>query len=184
MRICALSKLISGISYVPDKPIWFNRLDEILARLSAPDYPSATSTWCQRHHIEKLLGVGRRRAQQILGACATSRAGRSLLVERETLRAYLSALAAEGEAEYAQMRFQRLQKRFASWNQEYSQKPPVFVEAPARIQLTSLDSLPPGVELGPQDLRIRFENRQDLLQKLLALALALGKDDSLLEYRP
>ncbi|MEJ1928668.1 hypothetical protein WDZ92_00145 [Nostoc sp. NIES-2111] len=168
---------------MPDKPIWFNRLDEILNQLSAPDYPSTNSSWCQRHHIEALLGVGRRRAQQILGNCATSRAGRSLLVDKETLRSYLSALAADGQAEFSQMRYQRLRKRFAQWNQEYQVKPPVFVEAPISIQQTSLHSLPPGVELSPPELRICFTDRQDLLKKLLALALALGKDDSLLDNR-
>ena len=46
---------------MPDKPLWLDRLPEAIRELEENNEP-----WIHRPAIESLLGVGRRRAQQLL----------------------------------------------------------------------------------------------------------------------
>ncbi len=162
---------------MPDKPLWIGGLAAILRRLEDPQFPTPGSDLCFRRHIESLLGVGARRAQQLLGACATLRVGRNLAVPKAALRDYLSRYAAGESAEWENLRRQKLGRMLASWEDERVRKPVVLVEAPSKISRTTLDSLPGGVRLRPQELIVNFENREDLLKKLLAVAIALGRDE-------
>ena len=50
-----------GASPVPAQPAWFHRLDEVLSALR-----SMTSTHLDRAAVEKLFGVGQRRARQLM----------------------------------------------------------------------------------------------------------------------
>ena len=62
------SELASTLSFnevargaLPDKPIWYYRLDEVIGQLE-----NLTDPFVDRATLEFVLGVGRRRAQQIL----------------------------------------------------------------------------------------------------------------------
>jgi hypothetical protein len=53
----------------------------------------------------------------------------------------------------------------------------VLVEAPAGIVNQELDNLPSGIHLEPGRILIEgFQNSQEALQKMLALAMAMGND--------
>ena len=54
---------------MPAKPLWYSRIHEIVRELDALPRP-----FVDRATVEFLLGVGRRRAQQILAPCITERA--------------------------------------------------------------------------------------------------------------
>ena len=56
---------------MPDKPIWYDRLEEAIGQIEALPYP-----WVDRATIESVLGVGRRRAQQILQPLLSDQVGR------------------------------------------------------------------------------------------------------------
>jgi hypothetical protein len=73
---------------MPDKPTWIGRLDEIAEKLRALPDP-----WIDRACVEDVLGVGRRRAQQLLAPCVSRQVGSNGLADREALIAHLARLA-------------------------------------------------------------------------------------------
>ena len=86
---------------MPDKPIWCGRLEQI-----AQDLESLADPWVDRFMLEQALGIGRRRAQQILAPCVTRQIGRNGLARREEILEHLRRLAA-GEREYYERRRRR-----------------------------------------------------------------------------
>ena len=65
---------------MPAQPAWFHRLDEILSALRA-----MTSTRLDRAAVEKLFGVGQRRARQLMAGLDGIRAGNAAAVSRLAL---------------------------------------------------------------------------------------------------
>ena len=62
MRIIAMIMVdFETDSSMPDKPFWCGRLEEIAQELGGLPEP-----WVDRSILEQALGIGRRRAQQIL----------------------------------------------------------------------------------------------------------------------
>ncbi|HTF67385.1 MAG TPA: hypothetical protein VK638_32370, partial [Edaphobacter sp.] len=80
---------------MPDKPLWLGHLDQILTELSALPQP-----WIDRSTVERVLRVGRRRAQQILAPCVSLQIGANGLADRERFIAHLRQLAAGDSAAY------------------------------------------------------------------------------------
>jgi hypothetical protein len=156
---------------MPDKPIWFGRLDQVVAELEALPHP-----WIDRAAVERLLGVGRRRAQQILQPCVTQQIGASGVADREKLIARLRNLAHGESAYYERQRRRQLAESLEKLRQAWLEQPRVVVEAPESIVKQEFDDLPPGVRLGPGSITVEFRNVQEGLEKLLALAMAIGND--------
>ena len=52
----------------------------------------------------------------------------------------------------------------------------MLVEAPVRILAQQFASLPDGVTLEPGQITVRFAAPREALEKLLALAMAIGND--------
>jgi hypothetical protein len=156
---------------MPDKPTWYGRLEEIIRELQALPYP-----WVDRATLEPILGVGRRRAQQILKPSVTHQVGSNGLADRAALIAHLRALAAREEASYEQQRRRRLAGALAQLRQACLEHPRVLVEAPVSVMSQELANLPGGVELGAGYVAVRFSSPQEALEKLLALAMAIGNE--------
>jgi hypothetical protein len=156
---------------MPDKPIWCGRLEQI-----ARDLGELPDAWIDRSILERSLGIGRRRAQQILAPCVTRQIGRNGLARREAILERLRHLAA-GERQYYERRRQR---RLAEYLEELRQarlrQPQVLVEAPVSVMNRKLDGLPAGVAVAPGEITVRFESATEALEKLLALAMAIGND--------
>lgn len=148
---------------MPDKPIWYGRLNEAIARLHELPYP-----WVDRATLESLLGVGRRRAQQILQPCAARRIGASVVADRKELIAHLQALASSDAAYYEQQRRRKLAEKLA--------QPAVLVEAPEAVRRQEFANLPEGVSVSPGMISIAFSTPSEALQRLLVLAMAIGND--------
>jgi hypothetical protein len=130
--------------------------------------------WVDRETIERLLGIGTRRAQQILAPCVGRRVGVNGLAERETLIAHLRRLAA-GEAEhYERRRRISLARRMEALYRE--RKGALLVAAPASVMEQRLEELPEGVSLAPGSIRVRFDSPRQALERLLALAMAIRND--------
>jgi hypothetical protein len=156
---------------MPDKPIWFGRLDQVIAELEALPHP-----WIDRASLERLLGVGRRRAQQILQPCVTQQIGASGVADRAKLIARLQELARGDSAYYERQRRRQLAESLEKLRQAWLERPRVVVEAPGSIVNQEFDDLPPGVRIGPGAITVEFANVQEGLEKLLALAMAIGND--------
>jgi hypothetical protein len=156
---------------MPAKPAWYGALDEIIAQLRALPRP-----WVDRGTLEFLLGVGPRRAQQIMTACVTERVGSSSLADRDMLIEHLRALAHGDPGYYERRRRHNLAQKLEEMRQVWLQQPKVLVEAPVAVINQNFDNLPEGLELAAGCITVRFDSPRQALEKLLALAIAIGKD--------
>lgn len=166
---------------MPDKPLWFDRLPQAIRSLQAMADP-----WVGRAEIESLLGVGRRRAQQLLAPLA-GRVGTSLVARRVDVTAHLERVARGEAAWYEGRRQKRLWTGLDPIRDAWAEQPPVLVEVtPAqmeRVERRDLEGLPDGVELAPGSIRLRFSTPEEALQKLAALAMAIGRNRAGFEER-
>lgn len=157
---------------MPDKPTWCGHLDEIARRLLALPDP-----WVDRAMLEEFLGVGRRRAQQILAPCVGRQIGANGLADRSVLLDHLRLLAArETTGHYERQRRRRLAGHIDEWRRSWLEHPLVLVEAPLSIVNSRLDGLPAGVSVNRGQISVQFETAAEALEKLLALAMAIGND--------
>lgn len=146
---------------MPDKPTWYGRLEEVIAELSELPWP-----WVDRQTLQALLRVGPRRAQQILRPCEVRRIGANMVAAREELIEHLKLLASGDVAHYERRRRQKLAQALA--------QPKVFVEAPVTVLDQDFAGLPDGVSLAPGTISVTFTSPKEALEKLLALAMAIG----------
>jgi hypothetical protein len=163
---------------MPYQPSWLNNFDAIRQTLLA-----SPRSFVDRATVQALLGVGRRRAQQILAPCVTERVGANGLAEREAFLRRLEQVAAGEEARGEVERRQRVAHTLAQLRQERIVQPQLPVEAPVAIVNQNWETLPRGVRLEPGRLTIEFEEPPEALEKLLALAMAISNDFDEFERR-
>jgi hypothetical protein len=156
---------------VPAKPAWYNKLDRAIAALRSQSRP-----FVDRVTIEFLLGVGRRRAQQIMAPCITDRIGSSGLADRDQLIARLGRLAEGEDGFYELQRRRKVARVLAQLHQDQLDRPKLLVEAPVQVLQQEFDQLPEGVRLTPGRITVEFARPQEALEKLLALAMAISND--------
>jgi hypothetical protein len=156
---------------VPAKPAWYGKLDEIVRELEAFPRP-----FVDRAALESLLGVGRRRAQQILAPCVTDHVGSNGLADRQALTSRLRQLAAGDDGHYEQRRRQRLAGILVQLQKERLARPKLLVEAPVTVIGQDFENLPAGVHFAPGRITVDFEEPPEALEKLLALAMAISND--------
>ena len=149
--------------------MWLGNLDEILSQLASLPNP-----WVDRATIEILLGVGRRRAQQILAPCVSFQIGSNGLADRNRLIAHLRRLASGETASYERRRRQRLAQSLDSFRTAWQTRVPV--QAPTAIVNQRFADLPAGIDLAPGLITVKFQTSHQALEKLLALAMAIGND--------
>ncbi len=156
---------------MPDKPFWCGRLEQISRELgSLPD------PWVDRATLQRAMGIGSRRAQQIMAPCVTRQIGRSGLARREAILEHLRRLSAGEQRHYERRRQQRLAEYLEGLRQAYLTQPRVLVEAPASVLGQKLEGLPAGVTLAAGQITVGFQTATEALEKLLALAMAIGND--------
>jgi len=157
---------------VPARPIWYTRLDAVIKQLE-----ELSSPWVDRATLEWTLGVGRRRAQQILEPLVRRTIGRNGLADREEVIRHLRALAAGEAVVFEKQRRERLHRILDRLYVEAREQPRVLVEAPAAVVNQELDQLPPGVHLSPGRIVIdNFRTPEQAKQKMLALIMAMAND--------
>src|SRR4051794_38760621 len=159
---------------MPDKPTWSGRLEEVARALRGrPD------SWVDRATLQHLLGVGARRAQQILAPCVSRQVGANGLAERDPVIAHLEHLATGDAVHYEQQRRRRLAGRLEALDRE--RRAGVLVAAPTAIVNQQIADLPEGVSITPGHISVRFASATEALEKLLALAMAIRNDEPLFE---
>ena len=156
---------------MPAKPIWYSKVDAAIEELRA-----SPRTFVDRATVEFLLGIGRRRAQQIMAPCVTDHVGANGLVDREVLIQRLRQLANGEDGSWERKRRRKVADLLEGLRQERIQVPRLLVEAPDRIVNQELEELPQGVNLKPGQITIDFQNPQEALERLLALAMAISND--------
>ncbi|HWB82815.1 MAG TPA: hypothetical protein VG675_01660 [Bryobacteraceae bacterium] len=161
---------------MPDKPTWCGQLKEIAEQLRAlPDRR------VDRAAIEQVRGVGRRRAQQILAPCVSRQVGASGMADCEVVIQHLQRLAAADVLAYERRRRVRVAEHIEELRRSRLQRPAVLVEASVAIVNRDLDGLPSGVSVTRGQITVRFETATEALEKLLALAMAIGNDQDRFE---
>ncbi len=156
---------------MPAKPVWFSKINEVVAQLQALPRP-----FVDRSTVEFLLGVGRRRAQQILAPCITDRVGTNGLADRNALIAHLRRLADGDDGYYERNRRRKMAAALSRWQKERIEQPQLLVEAPLQILTQKFEHLPEGVRLEPGRITVTFNDPQQALEKLLALAMAISNN--------
>ncbi len=152
---------------MPAKPRWFSRIDAIIRELEALPRPFVDTAT-----LEFLLGVGRRRAQQILTPSITAQIGSNGLADRDAVVARLRRVAAGDDVHYERRRRQKVAEVLA----ELHNRPRLLVEAPAAVVAQEFETLPEGVHLSPGRITVTFDQPRQALEKLLALAMAISND--------
>jgi hypothetical protein len=163
---------------MPSQPSWLSDLDAIRNAVCASPRPFVDCAT-----VQALLRVGRRRAQQILAPCVTERVGTNGLAERAAFLRCVEQVAAGEEARGEVERRQRVARTLAQLRRERIEQPQLPVEAPVTIINQEWSSLRPGVQLEPCRLTIEFDESQEALEKLLALAMAISNDFEEFERR-
>src|SRR4051812_29985679 len=163
---------------MPAQPTWLSDFASIRRAVRGLPRP-----FVDRATVQALLGVGRRRAQQILAPCVSERVGANGLAEREAFLRRLEQVAAGEEARGEVERRQRVARTLAQLRRERIRQPQLPVEAPVAIVNQDWASLPTGVSLGPGRLAVEFQEPREAPEKLLALAMAISNDFEEFERR-
>lgn len=157
---------------MPDKPTWLLNLPEAIKHLEAMPLP-----WVDRLTIEQLLGIGRRRAQQIMKPLVVHTLGTNGLVDRADLISHLRKIAEGEQAFYETRRREHFAQVYQRLVREETTQPKLMVETPIPIFSSRIANLPAGVELAPGQIVLRgFKNPEEAVQLMIALAMAIGND--------
>ncbi len=157
---------------MPAKPVWLLRLPDIRAHLEYLDTPVV-----DRAVIERIFGLKRRRAIELMHEFGGYQAGHTFLLDRVRLLEVLQSVESRRRGDYTaeKRRRERLQDVV-----EASREPLILtrVQIPVRAAAArpSLNRLAPGVLLLPGVLTIEFQHPVELLEKLYGLAQAIGHD--------
>jgi hypothetical protein len=156
---------------MPALPRWLNHLDRIIADLEALPDP-----WLDRQTIQEMLGVKPRRAQQIVASCVSRVVGTSALIDRDSFVLVLKRWQSGEAGSYEQKRRRRVARIIHQLSSQKAALPVLPVEAPTRVVNQIFDNLPPGIQLEKGRITIQFTDSKEALEKLLALAMAIGNE--------
>jgi hypothetical protein len=156
---------------MPDQPSWIDRLPEITRALEAPDAPP----FLDRPAIEQLFGLRRRQSIALLRRLGGYQVGKTFLVDRAVLLAFLRDPQRRRAADDEAGRFRNVGELLAQARQQrHFQR--ISIPAAARLFHLDFAGLPQGIDFSPGELRIHFDHPHQLLEKLFALSQALAND--------
>ena len=154
---------------MPDQPSWLERVPHILGQLSTPDAPP----FLDRPAVELLFGLRRRQAIELMHRMAGYQVGRTFLVDRAAVAAFLGQSSVRQAAGHAVQRKRRVLDHLAEARRDWAARQ---IRIPVERAGDRLAGLPPGVELQPGRLTIGFAEPVELIEKLFALCQALAAD--------
>jgi hypothetical protein len=155
---------------MPAKAQWFLQIPEILSLLEAFEVPVV-----DRAVIERLFGLRRRRAIELLHRFGGYQAGRTFLVDRRRLIDHLRRLADGEEFQRESRRKERLDHT-ADQLRRHQIAARVKISVQPDVFRRKLADLLPGVALEAGHLHIAFSGTEDLLSKLFAFSQAASND--------
>lgn len=157
---------------MPSVPIWYSRIDTAIQQIESLPLP-----WIDCASVAFALGVGRRRAQQIMRPLVARTIGSSGIAPKETVILHLRSLESGTSVAFEVNRRERLHSILNNLQRERKERPRVLVEAPTRIVNQEFEGLPSGLHLSPGRIVIEdFSTPDEAKQKLLALIMAMGND--------
>jgi hypothetical protein len=155
---------------MPAKAQWLLQIPEILSLLEAFEVPVVDLAI-----IERLFGLRRRRAIELLHRFGGYQTGRTFLVDRRRLIDHLRRLADGEEFQRESRRKERLDHTVDQLRREQTAAR-VKISVQPDVFSRKLADLLPGVALEAGHLHIAFSGTEDLLSKLFALSQAASND--------
>jgi hypothetical protein len=149
---------------------WMSRLHEIRKTVGA-----SVRSHYERREIETLFQVQARTAQQLLQMLPTTEIGRSRLVERQALAAFLDRLH---EAEEPSAELQQIRRMGGSTTRKK-----IRTLIPRDNELLSVHSLPANVQIEPGRLTISFSRLEELAEAMYLLARVIEAEGDALSER-
>ena len=151
---------------MPAKPRWLLAVPDAIRQLETLDRDLLT-----RRDVERLFGVSRARAAQLMRTFGAELVGASRVLRRTALlrqlRTYRQRAAFRGEEE-------RRTRLVAALRQ--ARLTGIRVAVPREALEVRLSGLPDGVSVEPGRIEVRFSGAQDAVGRLFALAQALTHD--------
>lgn len=152
------------------KKQWLLRVPEIRQEVAALDVSVV-----DRALFERLFDVGWRRAIDLMHSFGAYQAGQSLLMDRSELLRQLEAWEAGTEFAIEHSRRERLRDSIEELR-KFRAAAAVRIPVESPLSERSIATLPAGVSLDRDSLRVEFQGVQDLLAKLFELSRALADD--------
>jgi hypothetical protein len=149
---------------------WLVRLPEILGDLAGMKVPVI-----DRAVFEKVFGVRRRRAIQLLHFFSGYQAGRTFLIDRLALIGQLESLQAGAEFVWEERRRQRVCEALEK-GRLYRAAARVRIPVEPGVQERQMSDLSEGIQLRQGSLHVDFCKVEDLLAKLFELSKAAAND--------
>ena len=151
---------------MPAKPRWLLAIPDAITQLEALDQDLLT-----RRDLERLFGVSKVRATQLMTAFGAGRTGHLLTLPRgallRQLRRHRTRAAVRGEAT-------RRDRVVTAIRQ--ARLTGIRVAVPSEALEARLSGLPEGVSVEPGRIEVRFSSAKDAVGRLFALAQALTHD--------
>jgi hypothetical protein len=167
---------------MPAKALWLLHIPEIVAQLEALEVPVV-----DRAVIERLFGLRRRRAIELLHRFGGYQADRTFLLDRRQLMDYLRRLA-EGEDFQVEIRRKERLEHTVDQLRRNQAAAQVTIRVPPEVRSRKIAGLSAGVALEPGHLHIEFQGTEDLLSKLYELSQAAANEfekfDAVVSPRP
>jgi hypothetical protein len=155
---------------MPSQPQWLLRLPEIIAELEQLEMPIV-----DRAIFEKVFGVGRRRAIQLMHHFEGHQVGRTFIIDRTLLLDRLRDGRSSNDFDREQTRHLRVVEELMRLRKL---APGRNIRIPVEPQVRDhrLSDLPAGIHLKPGELRMEFAGIEDLLRHLFELSQAILND--------
>ena len=154
---------------MPAKPSWILQVPKMQEELEALTVPVV-----DRACFEKVFGVRRRRAIQLMHQFGGYQSGRTFFIERVKLLRLLRRIA-DGDYEWEVARRTKLVAEIERARKLLPGRQ-VQIVVPAEVAEQKIADLPVGVHLQPGELRIEFNGAEELLQRLFELSQAILND--------
>jgi hypothetical protein len=155
---------------MPAKSAWLLQIPEIVSLLE-----TFGVSVVDRAVIERLFGLRRRRAIELMHRFGGYQAGRTFLIDRLLLIEQLRRLAEGEEFQSESRRKERLQDAVDELRRNVTAAR-VKIPVPSEVLGWRGADLSDGVALEPGHLHISFRDTEDLLSKLYALSQSAASD--------
>jgi hypothetical protein len=149
---------------VPAKPAWLLRAPDIIEQLQSLTAPVVDRATCER-----LFGVKRRRAIDLVQSFGGYRSGNTVLVDRLALMTQLAAIVRTDDYVWESTRKQRLVADLQT-SHVNRRAASVMLPVASRAADRTVDDLPGGVVFAPGKLVVEFDCPEELFAKLYELA--------------
>jgi hypothetical protein len=151
---------------MPAKPQWLLKIPAILEQLRILEVPVLDRSICER-----IFGVRRRRAVELMHRFGGYQSGNTILLDRVNLIRQLEALGLTGDFGREQHRKARLAEKLDSLHQH---RTALSVRIPVVPVATGI--LPDGIAFSDGRMTVEFAGVEELLSKLYSLSQAASRN--------